>query len=161
MRRGVKFLEHTSIVVMITSNMLLGQSSELLWGFLSTIQIIYFFPLLQLYYPDNLSTLLACFSASTLQLPVPQSLSLKNNIEQGLSLSDKVNMPALNDRYESLSYQSTSILINGGNVFNVFTQGLIVCVLVYGFKAILFTLQSNIKLYESELKNLETSQNQK
>ena len=146
-----------SIVVMIASNLLLGQSSELLWGFLSTIQIIYFFPLLNLYFPDNFSSLLAWFSASTLQLPIPSSFSLQSNIESQTNLSDKLNMPALNDRYESLNYQSTSILLTGGNIFNIFAQGIVVWIIVYGFRAILFTLRVDSTLYEEELNKIERS----
>ena len=42
----------SSIATIVTTNVLLSQSWELLWGFLNTMQLIYFFPLMSHYLPD-------------------------------------------------------------------------------------------------------------
>jgi uncharacterized membrane protein len=48
-----------------------GDSSPMLWGMLNTIQIIYFFPLLGMYFPANFNAFLKYFKASDLEIDIP------------------------------------------------------------------------------------------
>ena len=54
----------SSIASIVSANMLLSQSWELLWGFLNTMQLIYFFPLLSHYFPDLYMQFLIRLSSS-------------------------------------------------------------------------------------------------
>lgn len=150
-----------TMVALITSNVLLGQSSELLWGFLNTIQIMFYFPLLSLYYPDNLAELLTYFSSAKMQLPIPQIEQFKNNIKEKYSLDEKLKMPALNYRYESIGYESTSIILNSDDMFGIIGQGIFACVIVYGIRAFLFTLSDDLAYEEEDLKKFEENQQKK
>lgn len=80
--KGMDIVITVTIFAFITSNVLLKQSTELLWGFLNAIQIIYFFPLLQLYYPDNLAAFLSYFLSARLNFNIPYVDNLKNNLKQ-------------------------------------------------------------------------------
>ena len=150
-----------TMVTMISTNVLLSQSSELLWGFLNTIQIMYFFPLLQLYFPDNLATILTYFSSWKLQIEIPQVEAFKSNLEEEYRLSENVDMPSHNSRYESLGYDSTSIFLNGMDIFSLILQSMVIWTIVFGLRAILFTIQSDPSVYEDELKKMEEEEKHK
>ena len=158
---GVNAVMTTTIVAVISSNVMFQQSSDLLWGFLSTIQIIYYFPLLSLYFPDNLSAIITYLSSSRLKLSISQVESLKSNLKSEYQISDNIGMPALNSQYESLDYNSTSFLINGEDLFSTLLQGLLVWVVVYGIRACLFTLRANENIYDNDLNEFQTQNNQK
>ena len=66
---GMNGVIGVSIGLIISINLLLGKSGDLLWGIINAIQIIYFFPVLNLYYPDHLTALLSEFSTSILNFP--------------------------------------------------------------------------------------------
>ena len=79
---GLNNIMSVTLVALISSNMMLGQSSELLWGFMNTIQIMYFFPILQLYFPDVLASILTYLSAAKMQISLPQIEAFKSNIKR-------------------------------------------------------------------------------
>eukprot|EP00345_Euplotes_harpa_P013046 CAMPEP_0168333076 /NCGR_PEP_ID=MMETSP0213-20121227/9370_1 /TAXON_ID=151035 /ORGANISM="Euplotes harpa, Strain FSP1.4" /LENGTH=289 /DNA_ID=CAMNT_0008337287 /DNA_START=498 /DNA_END=1368 /DNA_ORIENTATION=- len=133
-----------SMVAMVSTNIIMGQSSELLWGFMNTIQIMYFFPLLQLYFPDNLYTILTYLSSSKLQIEIPQVEAFKTNLKQEYNVSKE-------QQYEDLGYDSISIFISGEDLFSLIVQSFVICTVVFGLKAILFTLGSNVEVYEKQL----------
>ena len=70
-------------------------------------------------------------------------------------MEEKIDQPAINQRYESIDYESTSIILNGDDVFTLLTQGFIMCSIVFALRACLFTLQANADRYDEELKALE------
>ena len=144
-----------TMIIMISSNVLLSQSSELLWGFLNTIQIMYFFPLLQLYYPDNLFAILTYLSSSKLQIQIPQVEAFKSNIVSEYRLSENIDMPSHNDRFEALGYDSTSIFLSGMDIFSLMLQSMVIWTIVFGLRAIFFTLRYGSSVYEEELRKLE------
>jgi len=104
----------------------MGQSSELLWGFMNTDQIIYYFPVLSTYFPDNLYQFFTYFSASKLQIKIPLLDKFKSDVEGGYTLKQKVNMPVLNERWQDINYESTSILINGNDLFSLLVQNMLI-----------------------------------
>lgn len=108
---GLNNIMMITMILLISSNILLGSSSELLWGFMNTIQIMYFFPLLQLYYPDALAQILTYLSSSKMQIPMPPLDAFKSDVRTEYEMEDKINMPALNQRYQSIDYESTSIIL--------------------------------------------------
>jgi hypothetical protein len=144
-----------TLIFLVASNIILGQSSELLWGFMNTMQIMLFFPVLQLYYPDVLAEFFTFFSAAKLKVDLPGMEGVKSKLRNNYSIKDKMSMPSLNYRYESIDYESTSILLNGENIFQILIQGFIACACIFAYKAILFTIQANTEIYERELKEFQ------
>jgi cysteine-rich repeat protein len=144
-----------TLIFLVASNIILGQSSELLWGFMNTMQIMLFFPVLQLYYPDVLAEFFTFFSAAKLKVDLPGMEGVKSKLRKNYSIKDKMSMPSLNYRYESIDYESTSILLNGENIFQILIQGFIACACIFAYKAILFTIQANTEIYEKELKEFQ------
>lgn len=108
-----------TVVAMVSANIVMAQSTELLWGFINTLQILYFFPVLNLKFPDHLSSILSNFASAKLQFPIPYI----STIRQDNSLNNKVDMPTLNEKWDSVGYKSTSILINGLDIFSLLVQG--------------------------------------
>ena len=144
-------------VLMIASNILLSQSSELLWGFMNTLQIIYYLPLLQLYYPDALAQLLTYFSASKAGIPItiPKIDEYKSQLEERIKMQDKLNMSAENERYEELEYESSGFLSNGSSLIIMLIQGFCSWVIIFGIRGFFITLGGNIDIYENKLKEEE------
>jgi len=65
-------------------------------------------------------------------------------------------MPALNEDFESLEYESTSVIINSEEIFSTIMLGVCTWIIIFGAKAILFTLRAtNIEEAERELRELE------
>ena len=155
---GMNAAMTTTIAAVISSNVMLQQSSSLLWGFLSTIQIIYFFPLLSLYYPDNLSTIMSSLSSSRLKFSISQIDAFKSNLKSEYHIEENIGMPALNDQYESLDYNSTSLLINGEDMLSTIFQGLFIWILIYGVRAIWFTVRANSDMYDNDLNEIENNE---
>jgi hypothetical protein len=144
-----------TLVALVGSNVLLGQSSELLWGFMNTIQIMFFFPLLMLFYPDNLAAILTYLKSARMMIELPPIEGFKTDIKDKIELANRIDMTSINERYESLEYYSTSILLNGEDIFALAFQGLVLCMIVFAFRACFFTLQCNISVYEEELEKME------
>ena len=67
-------------------------------------------------------------------------------------------MPSLNEDYQALGYESTSILLNADEMFTTVAMGCVTCVIVFGARALLFTLRSNLKEMEEELENFGTEE---
>ena len=155
---GMNAAMTTTIAAVISSNVMLQQSSSLLWGFLSTIQIIYFFPLLSLYYPDNLSTIMSSLSSSRLKFSISQIDAFKSNLKSEYHIEENIGMPALNDQYESLDYNSTSLLINGEDMLSTIFQGLFIWIWIYGIRAIWFTVRANSDMYDNDLNEIENNE---
>jgi cysteine-rich repeat protein len=145
----------TTLVALVVSNVLLGESSELLWGFMNTIQIMFFFPLLMLYFPDHLTAILTYLKSAKMIIEFPLIEGFKSEIRNKIEFADKINMTSVNERYESLEYYSASILLNGEDIFALAFQGLVICMIVFALRACLFTLQCNISVYEEELEKME------
>jgi cysteine-rich repeat protein len=152
---GANNIMSITLVALVGSNVLLGQSSELLWGFMNTIQIMFFFPLLMLYYPDHLVTILTYLKSARMMIELPPIEGFKSEIKDKIEMADKIDMTSVNERYESLEYYSTSILLNGEDIFGLALQGLVICMIVFAFRACFFTLQCNISVYEEELEKME------
>jgi len=125
-----------TLVTMLGFNVALGSSNEMLWGFINTLQIMYFWPVLNLDYPDHLSDLLISFSAAKLQVAPPFLKDAKDSVMIKYSL----DMPAVNEKYEMINYESTSIFVNGIDFLTLMFQGFISCILIFAFKAMLITL---------------------
>ena len=124
--KSLDYVMTVSMIVIISSNILLDESSELIWGFLNTIQIMFFFPLLMLYFPDNLLTVLSYFSSATLFIPIPYIKVSIEKFHHEIDLHNKLSMPVLNSRYERIEYRSTSILINGSENLLLIAQMFII-----------------------------------
>lgn len=149
----------TTVVVVVSSNVAMAQSSELLWGFINTLQIMYFFPVLNLKFPDHLSSILNSFASAKLQFPIPYIDSIKNSD----FFISKVDSLALNERWQTIQYESTSILVNGVDFVSMIFQGTITCILVFALKAWLITLHGD-KLniaYEQESEVEDNEKNNK
>ena len=144
-------------VIMVASNILLSQSSELLWGFMNTLQIIYYLPLLQLYYPDALAQLLTYFSASKAGIPItiPKIDEYKSQFEERIKMQDKLNMSAENERYEDLEYESSGFISNGSSLIIMLVQCVCSWVIIFGIKGFFITLGGSIEIYENKLKEEE------
>ena len=149
----------TTLIALISSNILLGQSSELMWGFMNTMQIMLFFPVLKLYFPDHLAKLLTYFSSARMQIDIPMIEVIKTDIETKYNFEQMVDMEALNERWESIEYESTSVLLNADEVFMTFFQNFVICVIVYGVRALIFTLNNGVGGYEEQLRELENNEN--
>jgi cysteine-rich repeat protein len=157
--QGIGTTLSVTLIFLVASNILMGQSSELLWGFMNTMQIMLFFPVLQLYYPDLLAQFFTYFSASKFKFEIPFVEGMKSKFKEDYSVEEKLNMPVLNERYESIEYESTSMLINGESIFQIGIQGFIIWAIIFALKAILFTIRTNVETYEDELKDLERKDN--
>jgi len=116
-----------TLVALMASNVLLGQSSELMWGFLNTMQVMLFFPVLQLYFPDHLANFFTFFSSSRMQIDILPVEIVKSDVEGKINLEKAIDMEALNERWESIEYESTSIILNADEVFYVLMQGVVAC----------------------------------
>ena len=147
------------VVMMISSSLLLSQSSELLWGFLNTLQIIYYFPLLELYYPDALAQLLPYFSSSKMKNPIPQINELQNNMQKPLLMKEKLDMPVPNEKYENLEYESSGFLSSGESILGMIFQSVISIIVVFGLRGLLITLRGNIESYEQGLERKMKTKN--
>ena len=64
-------------------------------------------------------------------------------------------MPSLNDRYEEMGYDSTSVLINLNSLMMTIVNGAATWVIVFGIKAFVFTLRGNVEAFEHELNEME------
>ena len=145
----------STLTIMIASNVMMGQSSELMWSFFNTIQILYFFPVLGTYFPDHLYQFFTYFSSSKIRFSIDQVKSLESNVKSELELEEKINMPAKDLKWEDIGYESTSILINGDELIMLMVQGTMMCILVFALKALLFTTVININDYQNEIDKLE------
>lgn len=113
----------TTVSSIVTINILLSGSCELLWGFLNTMQIIYFFPLMSHYLPDLYMQFLFRLTSSKMDFDFfdfKQYYAVDNtfSLDPGKPLFNfltrliNLEMPSLNDNYEELGYDSTSVLVN-------------------------------------------------
>jgi cysteine-rich repeat protein len=152
---SMNYLMGATFTALIWTNILFGQAIELIWAFMNIIQIIYFFPLLMLYFPDNLTHLLAYFSSAKLIIDLPPLEGYKTEIKTKMQIAKKIGMTSVNDRYESLEYFSTSVLLNGEDIFTIILQSFIIWVIVFALRAFFFTLQCKIADYENELDQIE------
>ena len=153
---GSNGLLTTSMVVIISSNVALGQSSELLWAFINTIQIIYFMPLLSLYYPDHYSRFLTYLTSAKVQVDF---IGFTEFLPQASdTISSDVDMPALNQRYEDMGYDSTSFLMNADEMLTTVSSGFVTCIIVFSVKAILITMRKDISPYKDMLKEIENQE---
>lgn len=115
-----------TFATLIGTNIMFGQSTELVWAFMNIIQIIYFYPLLMLYFPDNLAGVLTYFSSAKLMIDLPPLEGYKTEMKEKIRIAERIGMTSVNDRYESLEYYSTSILLNGEDIFTLAIQSFIV-----------------------------------
>ena len=139
-----------TMVSIISSNIVLQQSSELLWGFLNTLQMMYFFPLLQLYFPDNFFQILTYLSSTKLKISIPQIEEFKESIKNDYEISENLDMPPLNSRYEALNYDSSGFLVNGIDLFSLILQSMVTWVIIFGLRAIYFSVSNNVeKIWKS------------
>ena len=65
-----KIITYTLLAIIFV-NVIFGGASPLLWGMLNTIQIIYFFPLLSLYYPAHLGSFFNYLQVSDMEIDIP------------------------------------------------------------------------------------------
>jgi len=121
----------TTIVAFITTQVMLSDSIEMLWGFINTLQIMYFWPVLSLYYPDNVREMLIKFSSAKLQVSFP----LVDIAQRQVKLAYYIDQPPLNENFEDIEYESTSILVNGFDFMRLLFQGIISCIFIYSFRA--------------------------
>ena len=146
-----------TIVTLIASNLMFGTSSEMLWGFINTLQIMYFWPVLSLNYPDHLRGMIVEFSASKLQVSIPFIDSAQQQMEFAYSL----DQPPVNENFEDIDYESTSILVNGFEFMRLVFQGIITCIFVFALRALLVTLHAEeyTSLLDDEANGIPTQRN--
>jgi len=121
----------TTIVAFITTQVMFSDSIEMLWGFINTLQIMYFWPVLSLYYPDNLREMLIKFSSAKLQVSFP----LVDIAQRQVELAYYIDQPPLNENFQDIEYESTSILVNGFDFMRLLFQGIISCIFIFSFRA--------------------------
>lgn len=147
----------TSMVAIISSNIALGSSSTMLWGFINTVQIIFFMPLMSLYYPDHYCSFLTYLSSTKMNLDfikITKFYPHSSEIVQG----DK-NMPALNQRYIDLKYNSTSVVANADQMFNTINTGIVTCIVIFCIRALIITLRPDGSPYQDMLDEIESKEN--
>ena len=64
-------------------------------------------------------------------------------------------MPSMNDNYEEMGYESTSVLINMNSLIMTIMNGAATWVIVFGVRAIIFTLRGDVKKMENELNEMD------
>lgn len=149
----------TTMVTIISANLIMGQSSSLLWGFMNTIQIIYFMPLLSMYYPEHYGQFLAYLTSAKVQVDMIGISKYFPSFEKEMGDSD-LGMPALNSKYEGMGYNSNSVLINSDDLFSTITTGIISLIIIFGIKAMISTLRpENIENLEREMREKEDEEN--
>ena len=150
---GSNWLMTTSMVVIISANVALGQSCELLWAFVNTIQIIYFMPLMSLYYPDHYSRFLTYLTSARVQVDF---IGFAKDLPQvSDTIGSDVDMPALNQRYEDIGYDSTSFLMNADEMLTTVTSGFVTCIIVFSVKAIIITIRADVSPYKDMLEDIK------
>lgn len=146
----------TSLVAIISSNALLGQSCELLWAFTNTIQIIYFMPLLSLYFPSSFSQFLKYLTSTKMKV---NFISFSLRIPTiSTWLEGTHGMPPLNNKYETMNYQSNAFMANEKDMIVTVLSGLATCLWVFWLKAILITLRVDGSPYQDMLDELEENE---
>ena len=100
--QGSNGLMTTSLVVIISSNLALGKSNELLWASINIIQIIYFMPLLSLYYPNHYKRFLTFLSTARVQVDFLGITKYLPRLSD--AIDNNAGMPALNQRYIDIGY---------------------------------------------------------
>jgi len=70
-----------TFLFILMANVLVGDSSPLLWGMLNTLQIIYYFPLLTLNYPTVYKQLLSIMKVSDLEIDIPIKVEYQQRLE--------------------------------------------------------------------------------
>jgi hypothetical protein len=146
----------TIIVTIISTNMMLAKSCELMWGFLNTVQIIFFMPLMSHYFPMHLKQFLVYLSSAKMEV---DQVGISKDMPGMAVFDSDLNMPALNEDYENLGYESKSILVNAKELFTTVFSGLVTCIIVFAARAILFTLKANLKEMEEQLEEMEKDEN--
>ena len=70
------------LAVLVTINILTGGSSPLLWGFINTLQLIYFFPLLNLNFPSHFVSFIRTMRSSKVQINLPYGTQYTSRIQE-------------------------------------------------------------------------------
>ena len=154
---GSNGLMTTSMVVIISSNVVLGQSSELLWAFINTIQIIYFMPLLSLYFPDHYSRFLTYITSARVQVDF---IGFTEHLPQASDpLDQEATTPPLNQRYEDIGYDTTLFLFNANEMLTTVSSGIMTCIIVFSVKAIIITIRADVSPYKNMLKDIKKQEN--
>jgi len=86
-----------TIFGIIAFNSFFGGSSPLLWGWLNSVQIIYFFPLLGFEMPFIFTRFLQYFKASDLSIDIDIKSEYVGRFEQTTFTSEDVSDGAIND----------------------------------------------------------------
>ena len=113
-------------------------------------------PLLSLYYPDHYSRFLTYLTSAKVQVDF---IGFSEYLPQASdTISSDVDMPALNQRYEDMGYDSTSFLMNADEMLTTVSSGFMTCIIVFSIKAILITMRKDVSPYKDMLKEIENKE---
>ena len=151
--QGTNGLITTSLIIIISSNLALGKSNELLWASINIIQNIYFMPLLSLYFPNHYRKFLTYLTSAKVRVDM---IGTSDYVPK---LSDTINndagMSALNQKYIKIGYTSRSILVNADKILLTIITGLATCIIVFSIKAIIITMHVDISPYKDILDEIK------
>lgn len=147
--RIVNIVIYVSLFLIIGSKLILGGSGEIMWAFINTMQIIYFFPALNLGFPDHLSQFLIGLTSTKVRFPY---FSVESFLESEM-MRKLFDMPANTERWENMGYPSTSVIINGSDYITLLLQVLFLMVVVFAIRA--YVISAHFEGYEESLEEDE------
>mmetsp|Transcript_20353 Transcript_20353/g.23501 ORF Transcript_20353/g.23501 Transcript_20353/m.23501 type:complete len:442 (-) Transcript_20353:416-1741(-) len=156
----------------MSTNVLLQDKLELHWAFLNCLQLMYYFPFFNVYLPEFLVLFIQSFSVSKFDFNIPVYTDLRSSVKTTLFPSDSFNTTISIKKFQENDITTSSVIVNLIGTVVVFSQGVIICIIVYALKAIFISIPTSkqkfnqtatevrkkgLKDYSEENKNANTT----
>ena len=92
-------------------------SSEMMWAMINTVQILYFYPMLSMYYPVHYSELLGYMGAANMEFDIPIESEYQDRLHYSLINSEELEiLRENNENFRAKGFENKSILNNISDV---------------------------------------------
>lgn len=100
-----------------------GDSIELLWGFMNTLQLISYFQFLSLYYTVLLAKFLQSLDVASLNIEIAFIDDIIDDIKDSLLNINDYNLGSNDEKIQENGIDSSSILRNASGILLILFQG--------------------------------------
>ena len=98
---------------------------------------MYFFPMLNMYFPIHYSKLLSYMGSANLNFEIPIASEYSDRLKTvSVNEDDLKEMKQDNENFAEIGYENKSILANSGEIVTTLLQGIGSCMLVMGLRGI-------------------------
>ncbi|CAI2386702.1 unnamed protein product [Moneuplotes crassus] len=129
--------------IIISTNVLLGDSLDLHWAFMNTLQLLYYYPFFSVYFPIHVVSFFKSFTISRFEVDFISN-SQNSALDYFIS-NEKYHLETSNKKFIENDLESSNILRNLSSLTIAFVQGTILCFILLAIKGKFVTAQQYIK----------------